>query len=475
MESITSCRCSVKTQYGSSLRRTDFLYTLSTFVEHCLNTTIGGTSQHYIAHMKCTIAAEYCSHISTTLIKRRFDDGTSTLAIGISLQIEHLGFQKNLLKQFLNTNTLLSTDVLALVLTTPILNEEVHIRQTFLNLIRISRRLINLVDGKHYGNICSHSMIDGFLGLRHNVVIGSYYDDGNIGNLSTTCTHSGKCLVTRGVEECYVTTVFQFHVVGTNVLSNTTGLTGDYIGLTNVVEQRGLTVIDMTHHSNDGSTWLQVFFVVLLFHYSFAYFCTYIFCCISVFFGNEVDGFSVHTLVDADHNTYAHACTDNLGDRHVHHRCQFVGSNELCQLQHLAFCCLLFQFLLHSLTDGIALLTTILGTLAQLVVLAGQASQSLANLLCNFLVADFLWQHALLRLVLLFLLTTLLLLLLVVLLFITVLVIVGLLRLLAGNGINIYALLTNACTLLAVALLLFTLLTLLLLRFLLGTSALVHS
>ena len=317
-------------------------------------------------------------------------------------------------------------------------------------------------------------MVDGLLRLGHDVVIGSHNDNGNVGNLSSTSTHSGESLVTRSIEEGHMATVVKSHVVSSYVLCDTTGFTSDDISLTDVVEQRCLTMIDMSHHGYDGSTGLQILFTVLSLNYSLAYFCTYIFSSVAILFGNEVNGFSIHALVDADHDTDGHTCTNNLRYGHIHHRCQFVGGNKLGKLQHFALGGLLFQFLLHTLADSIALFTAILSALTQFVVLIRESSQCLAYLLGHFLVAYFLRENGLFGLVLLFLLTLALTLLLVVGLLLLIAVLVVATLLLVCNSIHIDTLLPDTCTLLLVALLLLTLLSLLLLRFLLGTSALVH-
>ena len=143
-----------------------------------------------------------------------------------------------------------------LVLTAPFLNEEIHGGQFFFNLIGISGRLINLVDGEYDRHTGSHSMVDGFFGLRHHVVIGSYDDNGNIRRFGTAGTHGGKRLMTRSIEERYLTSVFQRHVISTDVLCNTTGFTGNNIRLTDIVEQRSFTVVYVTHYRYNRSAML---------------------------------------------------------------------------------------------------------------------------------------------------------------------------------------------------------------------------
>ena len=80
-------------------------------------------------------------------------------------------------------------------------------------------------------------MGDSLLGGRHHRVVGSDDDDGDIRHLSTTGTHSGEGLMTRGVEERNLTTILQFHVIGTDMLRDTTSLTSNHVRVTDEVEQ----------------------------------------------------------------------------------------------------------------------------------------------------------------------------------------------------------------------------------------------
>ena len=80
-------------------------------------------------------------------------------------------------------------------------------------------------------------MGDGLLRLRHHVIVGSHNDDGDVRHLGTTGTHGGERLVTRRVEEGNPATILHLHVVSTNVLSDTTRLASNHVGLTDVVEQ----------------------------------------------------------------------------------------------------------------------------------------------------------------------------------------------------------------------------------------------
>ena len=70
-------------------------------------------------------------------------------------------------------------------------------------------------------------MVDGLDCLRHHSVIGRDDDDRKVGELGSTGTHSGERLVSRGVKEGDPPAVWKLHVVGTDVLGDTSRLSGD--------------------------------------------------------------------------------------------------------------------------------------------------------------------------------------------------------------------------------------------------------
>ena len=141
-------------------------------------------------------------------------------------------------------------------------------------------------------------MVDGLDGLRHDIVVGSHDNDNDIGDLGTTGTHCGESFVTRSVEERDVLSVLEFHVVGTDVLGDTTSLTGDYVGVADIVEERRLTVIHVTHHGHYRWTRFEVFLRILLAVDSLYHLRAYKLGLESKFVGNEVDGLGIESLVD---------------------------------------------------------------------------------------------------------------------------------------------------------------------------------
>ena len=118
--------------------------------------------------------------------------------------------------------------------------------------------LVDLVDRDDDRDVGSLGVVDGFKRLRHHAVVGCDHDDDNIRDLGAASAHAGKGFVTRSIEEDDLAArsrrilLGELHLVGADVLSDAAGFAGGDVGLANGVEQRSLTVIDVTH---DGDDW----------------------------------------------------------------------------------------------------------------------------------------------------------------------------------------------------------------------------
>ena len=254
-------------------------------------------------------------------------------------------------------------------------------------------RLIYFINSKYDRNTCCCCMINGFLGLGHYIIIGSYNNNCDIGHLCTTGTHCSKCLMSRSIEERNLTSIFQCNMICTNMLCDTSGFTCNYICFTNVVKQRSFTMVYVSHDCNNRSTMFQIFRRIFLFNNGLGYFCTDIFSLKSKFFSHKINRFCIQTLIDRNHHTNAHTSSDNLIYRYVHHACQFISSHKFCQFQYLAFChFLIFQFL-HTVGRHVTFFFTIFGTFV--LTFACQTSQRFFNLLCYIFFAYFLLYYRL--------------------------------------------------------------------------------
>ena len=137
-------------------------------------------------------------------------------------------------------------------------------------------------------------MVDRLNSLRHYTIISGNYKNRNIRRVRTTHTHCSKSLMSRCVQECNLLTIY-CNNRSTNVLCNTTGLTVDHIRMTDCVQKRSLTMVNVSHNTYNRRTFLHLLFVFFFlfqeffnYIYNFFFLAEYIklkrnlFCCIII-------------------------------------------------------------------------------------------------------------------------------------------------------------------------------------------------
>ena len=202
-------------------------------------------------------------------------------------------------------------------------------------------------------------MVDCLDGLRHDAVVGRHDDNRNVRNGRAAGTHGREGFVARGVEERDFLSV-EHHAVSADVLRDTAGLALDDVGLADVVQQRGFTVVDVTHHGNDRRTRHEVFLLVLvLVGDGLLDFGRHEFDFVTELLGNHHQGLGVETLVDRHHQAQVHAGHDDLRRRDVHHRSQLADRHEFRDFERRTLHLLAFELLVHALGHGVALVLAV--------------------------------------------------------------------------------------------------------------------
>ena len=170
------------------------------------------------------------------------------------------------------------------------------------------------------------------------------------------------------------------------MLGDTTSLTGDNVRIADIVQQRSLTVVHVTHHGHYRGTLNEIGGIIILLADGLYHLGTGIFGLKAKLVGNDIDRLGIESLVDAYHHAQIHTSGDNLVDGHVHHDGEVVSGNELGKLQDLALCCCQCSLLAGFLTVLLTFLATT-GSGSLLVALGGEASQRLFHLALNILLA----------------------------------------------------------------------------------------
>src|SRR5690606_25673322 len=103
------------------------------------------------------------------------------------------------------------------------LGNEADLHQVLLDLVRVGLGQVYLVDGHHDRHAGCLGVSNGLTGLRHDAVVGSYHDDGDIGCVGAALPDGGERLVPRCVEEGD-DTVAGLGLVGADVLGDAASL-----------------------------------------------------------------------------------------------------------------------------------------------------------------------------------------------------------------------------------------------------------
>ena len=230
-------------------------------------------------------------------------------------------------------------------------------------------------------------MADCLHSLRHYRVVSRNDDDCKVSHLRTTGTHSREGFVTRSVEEGNAASIRQFHIVGTDMLGDTTCLSCNHIGLSDVVQQGSLTVVHVAHHRNHRRSWHEILLCVGIFRFNGLrkigghelHFISELLC-------HKHESLGIQPLVDGHHKSQAHTSSNHLGHRGIVHKGgKVVHSHELSDLEHLLVHLHLLHLLLHPVCDGLSLLPSPLGSETALLLVLVHPGVGLLDLLLDFL------------------------------------------------------------------------------------------
>ncbi len=195
---------------------------------------------------------------------------------------------------------------------------------------------VDLVDGHDDRHAGVPGVADRLDGLGHDLVVGRHHEDDDVGDLGTAGTHGGKGLVTRRVEEGDGAAIGQIDVIRADVLGDAAGLTGHDVGLADVVEQRGLAVVDVAHDGDDGRTRHAILDLVLfLDDAGLGSVCVFLHGQEAELGCNELDLVEVEALVHRHHEAqFLEGELDDLGGGDLHesrelaHRDELVDAND---------------------------------------------------------------------------------------------------------------------------------------------------
>ena len=288
-------------------------------VEHCAHPAVDRSNQHHIAAIEGAGLDQHGGHRAAALVEPRFDHDASSGRCGRSLEFEHLGLQQYLFEQFVDALPGLGRYRDERSVAAELLRHYVVLQELLLHFFRVGFVLVDLVDRdhqRHFGGLC---MVDCLDRLGHHTVVRCDDEDHQVGDFRPARAHRREGFVARGIEEGNHATR-RFNVVGPDVLGNSARLAGSHLGAANVVEQRGLAMVNVAHHGDHG--WARLACIALgprLRKVSLGIGELRGLGIVPHLLDDDHSGLLVEHLIDRDHGAELHHHLDDLGclDRHL--------------------------------------------------------------------------------------------------------------------------------------------------------------
>ena len=309
-------------------RRACFVNGFAVFVDHRTDFTECSTGQQHIAFFQRTALYQEGGNCAAAFVQTGFDDNAFCRCIDRGCQFQDFGFEQHGFEQCVNVRSFFSGYVDKLYGAAPIIGDDFVLGQFLADTFGIGRIFIDFIDGYHNRNTCRFGMCNGFDGLRHYTVVCGNHENHDVGRFRAARAHGGKRFVTRGIQEGNHA-AWRFDVISADVLRNAACFALYYFGAADVVQQRGLAVVDVTHNGNDGRTW-QGFCICGLHTFvqkGFRIVCCGRFADMSEFFHHNQGGVLVDRLVDGYHHAHFHQGFDHFDAFNGHFVSQVGNGN----------------------------------------------------------------------------------------------------------------------------------------------------
>ena len=263
--------------------------------------------------MQGAVLDQQGGHGAAALVQTGLDDGALCGAVGVGLQLAHLGGEGQHLQQVVDAHAGLGGDGTHDGVAAPLLAHQTVLGELLLDALGVGLGLIHLVDGHNDGDTGGLGVVDGLHGLGHDTVLGGHHQDGDIRYHGAAGAHGGKGLVAGGVQERDGLAV-DLHLICADVLGDAAGLTGGHMGVADIVQQTGLAVVHVTHDHHHRRPGHQILVLVLVVvdeallngdHYFLLHLAAHL-------LGDDGRGVKVDHLAQRGHNAVLHQALDHL-------------------------------------------------------------------------------------------------------------------------------------------------------------------
>ena len=213
--------------------------------------------------MQCALLHQDGGHRAHALVQPGLNHHALCAAVGVRLQLFHLGHKVDVLQQVFNALARQRRHGHADGVAAPFLRHQLILGQLFHHMRGVGRGFIHFIDGHDDGDARSFCMVDGFHRLRHDAIVRRHHQHGNIRHFGAARTHGRKGLVARRIQEGDNLSVL-FHLVSADVLGDAARLARGDARFANGVQNGGFAMVHMAHYHHNGRALHKVFGLVVI-------------------------------------------------------------------------------------------------------------------------------------------------------------------------------------------------------------------
>ena len=297
-----------------------FLHALALVVLHRANLAPLLADDEDVALAQGAVLHQNRRHRAAADIELRLDHRTLGGAVGVGLQFEDLGLQRDRFQKLVEPVTLDRRNLDVLHVARHLLDDHLVLKQVGPHLVGVGIGAVDLVDRHDHRHLGRLGVVDRLDGLRHHRVVGGHHKHHDIGHLRAAGPHRGEGGVARRVEERQDLTVLRRHLVGADVLGDAAGLAGHDLGIADRVEKRGLAVVDVAHHGDHRRARLEGLRILVLdaVDHVFDVGVRDAHDLVAEFLDDQFGGIGVDGLVLGRHDAVVHQRLDDIGHAFGH-------------------------------------------------------------------------------------------------------------------------------------------------------------
>ena len=263
-ERVTSVRDILQPKHDNRGRRPGLADSITSEVGHRLDSSPRLTNQDGVTLSQRARLDQQCGSRTLTSIEFCLQHHTVSKPIRIGGKLGNIGDQQQGVEQVAHPIAARGRHCYQRHVAAVLLDLHLNVGQCRLHSIGIDVVEVHLVQRHDVGHAGSVNVTDCFASLRHDTVIGGDDKNRDISRLGTACAHLSKGRVAGRVDERDQAIVGR-RLVGADPLCDTARLALGNVGATDVVEQRGLAVVNVSKDGDDGRSLAQVGRIVFLY------------------------------------------------------------------------------------------------------------------------------------------------------------------------------------------------------------------